>query len=271
MGLSERRWYSLLILLMYPSSSFGSQGLARMAKFSRKSPILRRRCLSINSYIVSQPGFGVRGGYTSRYGDDAQGTTAAAGGDYYHPQDSNFEPSPVTSGADPNEDPFHETVQDRVDNWRRAQMERSKGLSQVDQASPRDQDGRLKLLASVSKGSRAFIFFVLMWRDVHLYEVADQSFKGIFRLVMVIPLVLLFIANMSGVVASFSSPGHSAKKRLKAILNLDKLTEAILLLWYFIRLTVAPSKFIPREIFIANTLHSVFFIIQCQAFTRLTW
>jgi hypothetical protein len=81
----------------------------------------------------------------------------------------------------------------------------------------------------------------------------------------------LFIANLVGMVASFSSPSHSAKKRLKAILNLDKVLEAILLFWYFIRLTVAPSRYVPREVFIASTLHSVFFIIQCQAFTRVSW
>jgi hypothetical protein len=28
---------------------------------------------------------------------------------------------------------------------------------------------------------------------------------------------------------------------------------------------------VPREVFVSNTLHSVFFILQCQAFTRLTW
>jgi len=57
----------------------------------------------------------------------------------------------------------------------------------------------------------------------------------------------------------------------QAILNLDKLLEAILILFYFCRLTIAPSKYTPREIFVSNTLHSIFFILQCQAFTRLSW
>jgi hypothetical protein len=81
----------------------------------------------------------------------------------------------------------------------------------------------------------------------------------------------MFVGNLAGVIASLTSPGHAAKKRLKAILNLDKLVEALMLIWYFIRLTIAPSKYVPREIFIANTLHSVFFLIQCQAFTRVNW
>lgn len=152
-------------------------------------------------------------------------------------------------------------------------MSQSQSRTTMQDLNPRDEQGRMKLIASVSKGSRAFIFFVLMWRDIHLFETADQSLKsgGVLRLMAVIPLTLLFIGNMAGVVASFTSPGHATKKRMKAILNLDKIVEVLLLGWYFLRLTVLPSKFIPRELFIANTLHSVFFLIQCQAFTRVTW
>jgi hypothetical protein len=177
------------------------------------------------------------------------------------------------SPPDPNdaEHLFQETVQERVDKWRSTQVERSQNVSEEQQANPRDEQGRMKLLASVGKGSRAFIFFVLMWRDIHLFELADQTMKGATRLMAVVPLTLLFIGNMAGVIASITSPGHSAKKRLKAILNLDKFVEVILLVWYFIRLTVAPSKYVPREIFISNTLHSIFFLIQCQAYTRVTW
>ena len=137
--------------------------------------------------------------------------------------------------------------------------------------SGRDAEGRMKLLTSVSKGSRALIFFLLLWRDVHLYEVADTTLTGVVRLLVVTPLCALFLANLAGVVASLTSPGHSAKKRLKAILNLDKLVEAILIAYNFIRLTVWPAKYAPREVFIANTLHSVFFLLQSQAFTRVTW
>jgi hypothetical protein len=180
-------------------------------------------------------------------------------------------PTDYNPPGTPGNDPFQETVQERVENWRSQQQQKYQGLSAAQEANPRDEKGRMKLLASVGKGSRAFIFFVMMWRDIHLYEVADQALKGTFRLMVVVPMVGLFIANLAGAVVSFSSPSHSSKKRLKAILNLDKVLEAIMLFWYFIRLTVAPSRYVPREVFIANTLHSVFFIVQCQAFTRVSW
>ena len=150
-------------------------------------------------------------------------------------------------------------------------MQRSQNMSPMQEANPRDEQGRMKLLASVSKGSRALIFFVLMWRDIHLFEIADQALKGTARLFTVVPLAFLFIANMAGVVASITSPSHSTKKRLKAILNLDKLVEVLLMIWYTIRLTIAPTVNVPRELYISSFLHSVFFLIQCQAYTRVTW
>ena len=164
---------------------------------------------------------------------------------------------------------FQETVQDRVDSWRQAQLAQASRL----QESPRDDQGRLKLLTGVSRGSRAIIFVCLVFRNLHLFEVADQRLSkgGIFRLLVVTPLIALFVANLAGVVASFSAPSHSAKKRLKAILNLDKLLEACLIVWNVGRLTLAPSPYVPREIYVSSALHSAFFILQCQAFTRLTW
>jgi hypothetical protein len=177
----------------------------------------------------------------------------------------------VNSGLGEQDQLFHETVQERVDKWRSAQLEQRESYTAAQAANPRDEQGRLKLMSTVGKGSRAFIFFVLMWRDIHLLETADQNFKGALRLLTVIPLTALFIGNLGGVVGSLASPGHAAKKRLKAILNLDKLVEILLLAVYFIRLTIFPSKYIPRELYITGTLHSFLFLIQCQAYTRVSW
>lgn len=87
----------------------------------------------------------------------------------------------------------------------------------------------------------------------------------------VMPLTFLFVANMAGAVASITSAGHSSKKRLKAILNLNKLAEVLLILWHVGKLIFSTSNLVPREIYISNILHSVFFILQCQAVTRFVW
>mmetsp|Transcript_25957 Transcript_25957/g.61073 ORF Transcript_25957/g.61073 Transcript_25957/m.61073 type:complete len:320 (+) Transcript_25957:183-1142(+) len=167
---------------------------------------------------------------------------------------------------------FQESVQDRHDKWRAEQMERYANLTQEQELNPRDEQGRMKLLSSVSKGSRALIFFILMWRDIYLFDVTDQSIKGSVRKTIARGfLTTVFLGNLAGVVTSITSQGHSAKNRLKAILNLDKVVETTLLLWNLGRVTLFPSKYVEREIFIAGILHSVMFLIQCQAFTRVTW
>lgn len=174
------------------------------------------------------------------------------------------------------EDPYsfdtptdRETVQERVDRWRHQQQDQTNNANAF--SSARDEQGRMKLLTSVGKGSRALVFFLFLWRNVHLYEVADRIMKGPKRVLFVTPIIALFLGNMAGAVASITSPSHSAKKRLKAILNLDKLLEIVLIAWYLLRLTVIPTKYTPREIYISSILHSVFFILQCQAFTKLSW
>lgn len=189
------------------------------------------------------------------------------------PPPPDYNTNPYLQQQQPNFNaPIQESVQDRHDKWRMEQLRQRHERSEAQQADIRDSQGRVKLLASVGRGSRAFIFFLCMWRDIHLFEVADKAIKKSVRSFASVPLTILFTSNLAGVVFSLmGQSGHAAKKRLKAILNLDKMMEIVLMMWYFLRLTVLPSKYVPREIYIASILHSLFFIIQCQAFTRITW
>jgi hypothetical protein len=214
-----------------------------------------------------------------RGGQSSQDPYPNFAGGYSNPQyDEGHDPEEGFAYYDPPADTqgtehlFQESVQDRVERWRQEQLaQQQNNLRPEFEMNPRDSQGRMKLMASVSKGSRSILFFILMWRDIHLFELADQAFQGTIRLLIVTPLILLFIGNLAGVVASFTQQGHASKKRMKAILNLDKLVEGILLVYYFIRLTVFTSKYVPREIYVAKTLHSVLFMIQLQAFTRVNW
>lgn len=172
----------------------------------------------------------------------------------------------------------HESVEERLANWRKQQQSKYENQSPLDAANPRDDDGRMKLLASVSKGSISLFFFILMWRSVHHFELADQSFKGSsgVRLVMVIPTMILFLGNMIGCVASVmasssTNTSRKAKKRLKAVLNLNKLMELSLIFYNLLRLTFWPNKGVLREIYIGRILTNFLFIIQCQVFTKVTW
>lgn len=165
-----------------------------------------------------------------------------------------------------------ESVEERLASWREQQQQRYEGQNPVDEMNPRDEDGRLKLLATASRGSISVFFFVLMWRSVHHFELADQTFKkSSKRLFLVIPTMILFIGNMAGCVASLSSRTLKAKKRMKAILNLNKLVELVLFLFNIIRLALSTNRLLPREIYVGKSLTNFMFIVQCQLFTRITW
>ncbi|KAL3945789.1 MAG: hypothetical protein SGBAC_000178 [Bacillariaceae sp.] len=102
----------------------------------------------------------------------------------------------------------------------------------TEKSSLRDSKGRLKLMVAVGKGGRTILFGCLMWRNVMLMEMVDRTIKGRLKNVLYGFLVVLFLGNLAGVSAAvMGTSGHQATKRFKAILNLDKLVEIVLLCW----------------------------------------
>jgi len=165
-----------------------------------------------------------------------------------------------------------QSVEERLASWRAQQQQRFESQNPVDEQNPRDEDGRLKLLASVSRGSISVFFFILMWRSVHHFELADQALKkSSKRPLLVVPAAVLFVVNMAGCLASVTSRTAGAKKRMKAVLNLNKLVEICLFLYNMVRLAIFTNKFVPREVYISKVITNVMFLVQCQLFTRVTW
>ena len=196
----------------------------------------------------------------------------------------------------PNESTI--SVQEQLDSWKLQQLQQQQ---QQQPSSPYvDRKGQTKLLVSINKTSRAVIFFIYMWRILHLYESvtghinmyavpsssSSSSFSRTtaqslathlwtFRPVSIlsVPLLLLFLSNMMATITLVVSTetNHSTKKRLKAILNMNKLVEVMVIAYTFIRLTIVPSPYVTKEIYIGRILHSILFIIQGQAYTRFSW
>ena len=196
----------------------------------------------------------------------------------------------------PNESTI--SVQEQLDSWKLQQLQQQQ---QQQPSSPYvDRKGQTKLLVSINKTSRAVIFFIYMWRILHLYESvtghinmyavpsssSSSSFSRTtaqslathlwtFRPVSIlsVPLLLLFLSNMLATITLVVSTetNHSTKKRLKAILNMNKLVEVMVIAYTFIRLTIVPSPYVTKEIYIGRILHSILFIIQGQAYTRFSW
>ena len=169
-------------------------------------------------------------------------------------------------------------------NFPQQQMQES--LSPEQAASAVDEQGRFKLFTTVSRVSVSFFFFILMWRTVHHYELADAAFgsaKGVkaalVRSIVVTPLVVLFLGEMMGAILGLTGgsigggggASHATKKRLKGILNLHKGVELIMLVYNVIRLAIWPSRYVIREVYIGRTISNFFFLMQAQLYTKLSW
>jgi len=188
--------------------------------------------------------------------------------DYYqqNPNNNDF------GGYPPSlDDPYDkQSVEERHAAWRAEQQQRYENLSAAEQANPRDEEGRMKLLASVSRGSIPMIFFVLIWRSVHHFELADQAFKESTKRVFVLPTVILLISNMAGFVGGIMAQTPRSKTRMKAILNLNKLVELILFFYNTSRLMI-PNDFVAREIYVGRVISNFIFLLQCHVYTKVTW
>jgi hypothetical protein len=190
-----------------------------------------------------------------------------------------------------NNDPmygYRETVEDRIDAWRRQQQHKQQTQSAAEAASAVDEQGRFKLFTTVSKVSVSFFFFILMWRTVHHYELADATFGPtgrrssgggfkafLVRTIVLSPLVVLFLGEMMGAILGISGGGggqsHATKKRLKGVLNLHKGVELVMMAYNIVRLAIFPSKYTIREVYIGRTISNFFFLMQCQLYTKLSW
>ena len=125
------------------------------------------------------------------------------------------------------------------------------------------------LLASATKLSVSGYFFLLVWRAVHLYELADQT-RGFKRLCLVIPTVLMFLFDIAGLLVSFNFK-DSNKVKLKMILNFNKAIELSCMSYSIFRLLLAPSVWTPREVYIGRVLVNFVMIMQSQLLTKVSW
>ena len=154
-------------------------------------------------------------------------------------------------------------------------------------ASVVDDQGRLKFFTVVSRTSVAFFFFILTWRTVHLYELADTTFarRGsgtgletgyrslLLRTVVVAPLVLLFLGEMVGAMLGMmgGSPSVATKRRLKGVLNLHKGVELVMMIYSVVRMLIWPSNYVIREVYVGRAIMSVLFLTQANLYMKLAW
>jgi hypothetical protein len=128
-------------------------------------------------------------------------------------------------------------------------------------------------LSAVSKTSITGVFFLLMWRSIHHYELADS--RSSMRLMFVLPSMLLFLANLVGFLVSFL-PNTDSKKNLKHILNANKVIEALLLVGGLFRLIFLKPKRVygriieTKDMVVGRVLINAVYIAICQLMTKIS-
>jgi len=163
--------------------------------------------------------------------------------------------------------------EDHVAAWRQSQSQLQPEEEQAIRSTV-DEQGRTKLITPhiLSKASLSMWFFILMWRAMAHYEMVDVP-SMVWRQVAVIPPAILFVANMLGFVLTITTPSalRSTKLKFKALLNMNKLVEIILIVYYFLRLTILPNPFVQKEIYVGKMLYCVMYLTFSQALTKVSW
>lgn len=183
--------------------------------------------------------------------------------------DGESQPDHPPSYVDPNS---QISVEEHFQAWQLEQQQRYENQSELDQQNPRDEQGRVKLSFVVSRASISILFFVLIMRSLHHFELTDKIFKkSALRPFIIIPTIILFLSNMAGFVAAFSTPSSKTKRRMKAVINLNKLFELCQFLYCICRVTIFPNKYVERDIYVGRSLGHFIILAQCQLMTKVAW
>jgi hypothetical protein len=127
------------------------------------------------------------------------------------------------------------------------------------------------LLKQTSTASIGFLFALLIWRSFASYELADQFESGAFKLVSVLPTVLILCANLMGFVVNVMKP-FNFKNYLKFILALNIIRECFELLYNTVNLVVQTStSIIPREVYLGRFFMNVWWLTLCVTFSKSRW
>ena len=216
-------------------------------------------------------------GFTGRVDTTTTTTTTVAQGDGIRRPDGLPTAHSLSSSGSWEDENFllpenKVAFEDHVAAWRQSQSQLH--TEESIRPSTVDEQGRTKLITPhiLSKASLSMWFFILMWRAMAHYEMVDVP-SMVWRQVAIIPPAILFVANMVGFVLTVTTPSalRSTKLKFKALLNLNKLVEILLIIYYFLRLTILPNPFVQKEIYVGKMLYCVMYLVFSQGLTKVSW
>jgi hypothetical protein len=119
----------------------------------------------------------------------------------------------------------------------------------------------------------AFCFFVMLWRALHHFEIADALVSPKQRLALVVPSLAMVITNALCLLACcVSGTSFKHKMRMKTALSLNSLIEGLLLASNVIRLllggTLQQTK---KAEYVGQLLVNFWFLTICFSFAKMHW
>ena len=112
---------------------------------------------------------------------------------------------------------------------------------------------------------------LLIWRNLSVYEMADQFVSLRMRSLTVPAMMFLLSADLLAFLVNVMRP-DSFKNQLKAVLALNTLREYVELLYNAFKL-VSSSRYapIPRDIYIGRFFMNVWWSAFCVSFIKSRW
>lgn len=127
------------------------------------------------------------------------------------------------------------------------------------------------LLKQASTASVCLLFGLLVWRSLSSYELAEQFLNEYVRLMSIIPVVGILIANITGFVVNLAKP-LNFKTHLKVILAVNVLREWIEMAYNVLMLIASsPTSATPREAYFGRLFMNVWWSLLCFSFSKSRW
>ena len=127
------------------------------------------------------------------------------------------------------------------------------------------------LARKVNSVSVGLLFMLLVWRNLSVYELADQFVSKRMRLLTLPPLVVILLSNLLGFLMNVMRP-HGFKNLLKLILAANTSRESVELV-YNVAMVFSRSRYssIPRDVYVGRFFMNVWWTAFCLSFSRSRW
>jgi hypothetical protein len=127
------------------------------------------------------------------------------------------------------------------------------------------------LVKTVSTVSIGLLFMLLVWRNLSVYELADQFTSNRMRSITIIPMMAILAANIIGFLICIFRP-QGFKNQLKAILAVNSVREGVELIYNIVKV-FGGSRYssIPSDVYIGRFFMNVWWLSLTFSFSKGRW